>query len=211
MSKIHLNIFPKSQLKIWKHFQKDPSSLSKNGFFLAGGTALALQIGHRQSVDFDFFSCSKDAGILIYEWLETLPSFVLRDRDANTVHGEIEGVKVSFIGGYKYPNVSPLVKFDGVLLASILDIGLMKLLALTHRATLRDYLDLAAIFQGPIALRELLEAVPQKYGKSFNSMTVLRALVSFDDIDQEVPSLLDKKLIRSWQKTLKKSVRDVSR
>lgn len=87
----------------------------------------------------------------------------------------------------------------------------MKLLAITHRATLRDYLDLAAILRDRIRLPELLAASGKKYGSKFNVMICLKALVSFEDVEPEEPPLLDPSLRNSWQKILTEAVKEASR
>ncbi len=101
----------------------------------------------------------------------------------------------------------PQKKLSGIPVAHLADIGLMKLLAITHRATLRDYIDLAALFQERIVLKELLTAGKRKYGGNFNPMIYLRALVSFEDLDQEMPVMIDKNLESSWQSILREAVK----
>ncbi|MBI4021972.1 MAG: nucleotidyl transferase AbiEii/AbiGii toxin family protein [Candidatus Andersenbacteria bacterium] len=130
--------------------------------------------------------------------------------DENTVHGQLGQVKASFIGGYKYPLVADTVLAGKLSLASIPDIGLMKLLAITHRATVRDYLDLAIIIRDHIKLPRLLEMSRSKYGDNFNILVPLRALTSFTDLDPEHPKLFDKSLASSWQLILRKAVKELA-
>lgn len=209
MPDLHFEIFRQPQRKLWEAFQRESAIIRAQGFYLAGGTALALQIGHRASHDFDFFSRAADAGP-IRTWLEeTFPDLLMRDADAKTVHTEIAGVKVSFIAGYRYPPAMPSVLAGTIELADITDIALMKMLAITHRATLRDYIDLAAILRGHRTLAHLLEKSREKYGSSFNAMLPLRAMVHFDDLDGEMPMVLDASLA-SWKDILRKAVRDVA-
>lgn len=210
MLKLHYEILPKKQKELWTKLSKHYVSLDDWGFYLAGGTALALQLGHRQSVDFDFFSQKMGVRTTLHQWLEQFPNYLLREGDEHTIHAELDGVKISFIGGYRYPLVEPCSE-EGqrIKLASILDIAVMKLLAISHRAALRDYLDLALIIRDHFSLEKLLEASGKKYGKNFNKMIPLRALVSFQDLDQEWPVLLDKKLAKSWQSILQKAVKEI--
>lgn len=181
--------------------------LGKLDYYLAGGTALALQIGHRQSVDFDFFSQRSAIGGATEAWLEPWPGVRFREIDSHTVHAELYKVKLSFIGNYKYRLVKTPVTMGKIKLASITDIGLMKLLAITHRATLRDYIDLAAIIRDHVGLDTLLFSSRRKYGVSFNPMIPLRALISFEDIGDEAPMLIDKSLKNSWKNILRYAVR----
>lgn len=210
MPDLHFEIFRQPQRKLWEAFQRESAIMRAQGFYLAGGTALALQIGHRESHDFDFFSRTADAGP-IRTWLEeTFPDLLVRDADSRTVHAEITGVKVSFIAGYRYPLTMPLVTADAIDLADITDIALMKMLAITHRATLRDYIDLAAVLRDHRALAYLLEKSKEKYGSSFNAMLPLRAMVHFHDLDEEMPLMIDASLSASWKEILRKAVRGMT-
>jgi len=206
--KIHYEIFPPKQKQAFAWLVKQSDRLNKSHFYLAGGTSLALQIGHRQSVDFDFFSQSKECASQLQTWLEGQKGSVLRDVGANTIHAEIKNVKLSFIGAYKYPLIDDPVLCQTLRLASIKDIALMKLLALTHRATMRDYIDLAVIIRDHIPLGQLIQDSLKKYGKQLNPMIFLKALVSFEDIDQEMPALMDYSLAKNaWKKILIKAVK----
>ena len=207
MPELHLKVLPAEQRRLWGHLQKLAGFLNPLGYYLAGGTALALQIGHRRSLDFDFFSVKPGLGTQTQKRAEHLEHFLARDFDQDTLHAEIAGVKVSFISAYKYPTVEPFVAAGRLKLASMMDIGLMKLLALTHRSALRDYLDLAVIVRDHIPLQKLLETSRKKYGRDFNRMIPLRALVTFTDLDQEMPAMLDKTLKKSWQKILRDAVK----
>lgn len=206
-SEFHLEVLPKSQLKVWNQINTEAKYLKVNGYYLAGGTALALQLGHRRSVDFDFFSRKPERADSVLSRLKRFPNYILRERDSDTVHAEISGVKLSFIGAYQYSTIENLLEIDGIRMASVIDIALMKLLAVTHRATLRDYIDLAAIIRGSLPLKTLLQKSKQKYGRSFNVMLPLKALVSFNDLDEEMPLLLDKSLASSWREILKQAVK----
>lgn len=208
--KLHLEVLPSRQRWLWERLQKTDSPLRKLNFYLAGGTALALQLGHRHSEDFDFFSLRAETANPVQEWLERLPGWILREKNASTLHAQVKGVKISFIGNYRYPTVKKTIKAENLELASMADIGLMKLLAVTHRAALRDYIDLAAIIRDHIPLEDLLNGSRKKYGRGFNPMISLKALVSFQDLDKEMPFLLDKSLGREWQKILTSEVKKLA-
>lgn len=210
MPELAFQIFAASQHRVWKSLCALSESLAAGEFYLAGGTGLALQLGHRRSVDFDFFSQQSGLGMNVRTWFSNHPGFVLRDADADTVHAELDSTKVSFIGAYRYPRVEPSVNVEGLTLAGVADIGLMKLLAITHRATIRDYIDLAAILRDRVSLETLLQLSIKKYGNRFNRMVPLKALVSFQDLDEEMPAVLDRQLKASWQEILKGAVKEVS-
>lgn len=210
--RVCLEALPENQKKLWRELQQKSAFLDQFRFYLAGGTALSLQIAHRQSLDFDFFSQKIETAEAVRRWLEeNFNGFVLRDMDRGTIHAEVEKTKVSFIGGYGYPLVAEPVQLGKVQAAGITDIAAMKLLAISHRATLRDYLDLAAIIRDHVALSKLLELSRKKYGKNFNVMVPVKALVSFHDVEMENPVLLDKTLADSWQSILKQAVREIAK
>jgi len=117
-------------------------------FYLAGGTALALQLGHRRSYDLDFFSPTEDIPFIRQPLESALASFdpILADAAWGNLVYLAGDVRVGFYG-YGYPMVTPFIVADGVRLASVLDIGLMKLDALQGRASRKDFHDLYAICQ----------------------------------------------------------------
>ncbi|MDO8468784.1 MAG: nucleotidyl transferase AbiEii/AbiGii toxin family protein [Candidatus Peribacter sp.] len=209
MSDLHLEILRQPQRELWDVFQRESTLIRSQGFYLAGGTALALQLGHRESQDFDFFSQSTDIEPM-RAWLDRFPGLLIRDTDARTIHAEITGVKVSFIAGYRYPLVSPSVTAGSIEMADIVDIALMKMLAITHRATLRDYIDLAAILRDRLSLKQLMEMSTRKYGATFNVMLSLRSMVHFEDVDEEMPVMLDHSLGASWKDILRDAVRNAA-
>ena len=210
MPDLRLEVLPAAQHNLLKKLAEKSSFLAEGGYYLAGGTALALQLGHRQSLDFDFFSTQKALAEQTQEWLRSFCTVTLRDMDQDTLHAEADGIKVSFIGAYRYKLVEPTLDYKRLILAGLTDIGLMKLLALTHRATLRDYLDMAAIVRGPVRLQRLVELSREKYGPETNPMIFLRALVTWSDLDEEMPVLLDGSLKKSWKEILQKEVKSVA-
>ena len=209
MPELHLEILRPPQRRLWDALQGDAATLRAQGFLLAGGTALALQIGHRESHDFDFFS--QASGIEpVRRWLDRLPDVVVRDADADTMHADIAGVKLSFIAGYRYPFLMPSLPAGNLGMARIVDIALMKMLAITHRAALRDYIDLAAILRDHCTLQVLVERSTEKYGPHFNVMLALRTMIHFDDLDEEVPVILDRDLAANWRQILRQAVKKVA-
>ncbi len=156
------------------------------GFYLAGGTALALQLGHRDSVDFDFFiENTVDTHTL---WKKVEQIFIghtvqKTQEEKDTLSCIIDGeIRLSFFG-YQYPLLEPTLIDDGLVLASILDIGCMKLSAITSRSTLKDYVDLHIILQ-QTSLATLLEGCSRKY-PTLDHALILKSLVYFDDIVSE--------------------------
>ena len=167
-------------------------------FYLAGGTALALQLGHRKSVDLDFFSPTEDIPSIRQPLIDALQAF--DPLLANAAWGNLvflaRGVQVGFYG-YGYHMVDDFMLADGMRLASIEDIGLMKLDALLGRASRKDFYDLYVICQ-QIPLQTLLGDAPRKYPstRDFESMAA-RRLVYFERAEQEEPVPLLKPVL--WE------------
>lgn len=155
-------------------------------FYLAGGTALALQIGHRRSVDLDFFSTTDDIPTIRPMLEKALAPFhaTLADSAWGNLVYLANDVRVGFYG-YSYPLVAPLVETEGIRIASVRDIALMKLDALLSRAARKDFYDLYFICQ-KVPLREVLDLAPQKYPsvRDFEAQVVKR-LVFFENAEQD--------------------------
>ena len=152
-------------------------------FYLAGGTALALQLGCRDSVDFDFFSEKEFSNSDLYDKIVSVlvEHEVVKTQDEKrtlTVYVD-KDIKISFFA-YKYCLVKPLVTTDYFDLASIEDIGCMKLSAIVNRYMYKDYLDLYWILHR-VGLFELLTLNEIKF-KDLDTNLVLKSLVYFDDI-----------------------------
>ncbi len=151
-------------------------------FYLAGGTALALQLGHRTSVDLDFFTGKAfDEGKMI-ENLRTIGKLEILQKERQSVTGILDDVKFSFLG-YPYPMLRPPTQFQGTSIASIEDIACMKLDALASRGTKRDFIDLYCISQ-QLPLAELMDLFQAKYASvHYNLLHIKKSLVYFDDAE----------------------------
>ena len=115
--------------------------------YLAGGAALALQLGHRRSADFDWFTRKTLPPADLRKDLESLRLPVeIRQNDEGTFLGSVGGVDYS-VFRYRYELVGRPIQYEGVSLASLQDIAAMKMTAIVQRATKRDYVDLHAIFR----------------------------------------------------------------
>lgn len=182
-----------STLELLKTLMKDPLF---GDFFLVGGTALALQIGHRISIDIDLFSQNNfDADQLLME-VESKYSFQLNYQDRNTLKGSIDGVQVDLIT-HNYPLVNTLLDVDGVRMASAEDIAAMKLNSISGNGTrLKDFIDVAYL-SSSISLSGMIDAFCEKYGNR-NPAMLVKALDYHMDIDfQEPIKMVD--LDYSWK------------
>lgn len=175
------NILDKERLDILPLFKE-----LKNKFYLAGGTALALQIGHRDSVDFDFFSEENiDTGELFEKLEDIFVGYKIQkvQEEKNTLTIVIgKNVKVSFFA-YKYMLLNDFVKESYLRLASVEDIACMKLSAIVSRSTEKDYIDLYFILQNK-SLAELMKLLSKKFS-ALDKNLVIKSLVYFDDIEEE--------------------------
>jgi hypothetical protein len=167
------------------------------GFYLAGGTALALLEGHRVSVDLDLFSESfTDAERLVAELSAVSGDLVITSTAARTVFARVDGVQVTFFG-YSYPLLTPPVEVEAgiVPLASAADIGAMKLAAIASRGARKDFVDLWLILARHHGLAALLDVFKRKFATR-DLGHIVRSLVYFADADEEPP--LPTRLDVSW-------------
>ncbi|MBI4159719.1 nucleotidyl transferase AbiEii/AbiGii toxin family protein [Candidatus Wolfebacteria bacterium] len=154
-------------------------------FWLAGGTNLALRLGHRKSVDFDFFTGADfDTEKLFQEIKKLVGNSSLQriQEEKNTLTVIADTVKISFFT-YPYPLISPTETVDGIVLASLDDIAGMKAATIVSRATLKDYVDLYVLLQR-VPLDRLLRIVRQKTPE-IDPNLVLKSIVYLDDIPEE--------------------------
>lgn len=164
-----------------------------NNFLLVGGTALALQIGHRKSIDLDLFTIDSFNENEVSEYLESSRKFKTDFISKNTAKGEISGIKVDLIK-HGYPLVNPPLIVEGIRMASIEDIAAMKLNAIIGNGTrLKDFVDIAYCSYR-ICLNQMLAAYDKKY-KVRNPVMAIKALSYFEDINHKEPiNLLNENL-----------------
>ncbi len=154
-----------------------------NNFYLAGGTALSLILGHRKSVDLDFFSSRFPKTEILLAKLRSLGPEII-NQDKGTLDLYIKGVKVSFLK-YDYPLVGDFLEFDGVEIASLADIACMKLSAISSRGSKKDFIDLYFILEKE-SLKNLLSLFQKKFkGVDYQMAHILKSLVYFEDAEQD--------------------------
>lgn len=174
-------------------------------FYLAGGSGLALHLGHRFSIDLDFFSQDKDAvdfaqRAVLRSLLDDPTLTITSDKDS-TFTAAWRGVGISFFRLDSYPLVRPVFLVDGVPLASLEEIGAMKLAAIINRGTRKDMVDLYFILQN-VSLDALFQVAAVKYARirSF-PVSALRALSYFEDAEElPMPQMLNR---TPWSKMKK--------
>jgi Nucleotidyl transferase AbiEii toxin, Type IV TA system len=178
----NLSMLPPPQIKLLPELGATPEA-----FTLYGGTALTLRLGHRTSVDFDFFS---NAAFDPERLASTLP--YLKDAERvqiapNTLTCRVDrggAVLVSFFGGLGLGQAAERDQMQGMALyvASLLDIAGTKMAVVQKRAEARDYLDIDALLRHGVDLATALAAGSVVYGRSFNPLITLKALSFFDDV-----------------------------
>lgn len=156
-------------------------------FYLAGGSAAALHLGHRISVDLDFFSEQAYEVEPLVQRLQALGRLMVQQQSSGTMVGRLNEVRISFFA-YPYPLLEAPIVVDGVRVVRLLDLALMKIVAIGQRGRMRDFVDLYFICRAGWSLDELLRRIPQKYTTvSYPSYHLLRALVYFDDAEGDEP------------------------
>ncbi|PIQ46966.1 MAG: hypothetical protein COW03_17610 [Cytophagales bacterium CG12_big_fil_rev_8_21_14_0_65_40_12] len=152
-------------------------------FALAGGTALALQYGHRISVDLDLFVSSPfNTEEALESIRESKSSFQVLGQGRNTLNLEIEGIKVDLLS-HQYPHLSDRVEVEGIRFLSIADIAAMKLSAMAQRGSKKDFFDVDELLKH-FSLRELISFYSKKYNEQ-NLFYLLKSLTYFQDAEAE--------------------------
>lgn len=154
-----------------------------SNFYLVGGTALALHLGHRISIDLDFFTEEPFEPSSIIECLKsTYPnhSILLSGQNNNALSLQIEDVKVDFVR-YAYPLLNPLMIGEGIRLMSVPDIAAAKISAITNRGTKKDFFDLYELLE-IYSLQEIFDFFEKKFSMPI-SLFHLKSLNYFEDAE----------------------------
>lgn len=168
-------------------------------FYLAGGTALALHYGHRQSVDLDWFTPRPINTAQLLKQLSTIGTFEILNRQQNTLEGILKGVKMSFMT-YPYPLLKSAARYGKLSVAQPLDIALMKLGAIADRNTKKDFIDVFVFLEREkMSLTNLLDKTKQKFpGINYDRYHLLKSLTYFVDADTDAMPKMFIKL--DWKK-----------
>lgn len=198
-----LEILAAAQQRLWPELAQTPSH-----FTLYGGTAIALRLGHRPSVDFDFFTLASFEPRSLLMELPYLKGAVVRQSAANTLTVTVDRgspVQLSFFGGLGLGQVAAAELADGPLLkvAALVDLAGMKTAVVTQRAEVKDYLDIHVLLtKAKISLPEMLAAGAIIYGTEFNPLLSLKAISYHDDPSlAELPQDVRRDLIAAVKAT----------
>jgi len=166
-------------------------------FYLVGGTALALQKGHRFSVDLDLFTPNSFENEQLIEKLkETFDSFILKSEGKQLIFAEIDNVKVDFVK-MNYPNLYDYTLNDNIRILHVNDIAPMKLKAIVQRGSKKDFFDIYYILQ-EMSLNTLIELYKKKFNQN-EIFHVLKSLNYFEDAENDFnPVVFDSNI--NWDK-----------
>lgn len=165
-------------------------------FNLVGGTALSLLIGHRISIDLDFFSVNSFHENDIVKHLQDNYSFELDYLSKNTIKGESKGVQLDFIS-HQYPIVETPSEINTIRIASKGEIAAMKLNAIVTNGTrIKDFIDIVFLAKD-LSLNEMLDLYEQKY--KANRIIALKSLSYFDDVNANEPIQFIEDKEKDWK------------
>jgi hypothetical protein len=193
---VRLDVLPAAQQRLWHELGSVP-----DGFVLYGGTALALQLGHRMSVDFDFFAHHDIDPSAAYRQTPFLRGAVIIQQAPNTLTCVVERdgpVKVSFFGlshltMLRDPHVA---KDNGLRIASLLDLAATKAVAVQNRLEAKDYIDIDTLLSAGVDLPHTLAAAKRAFGEAFAPIATLKALTYFAEGDlQHLPKAVKQRLV----------------
>ena len=189
---LHLQTILPDTLELLKRLFAQPEM---QGMRLVGGTALALQYGHRQSVDLDFFGAPAVDQDELLAMVEKMGSYRLRNRTKNILQLIVNDIMVDIVDYSQYPWIDDPVCYEGITLASPKDIAAMKINAVEGRGTKKDFVDIYQLLQH-YSLDDLLAFYSQKYP----NYSLFRALLSLNYFDDADPQAMPKMLIPAdWE------------
>jgi hypothetical protein len=193
-----LSVLPPSQQKLWPELHQVPKH-----FVLYGGTAISLRLGHRASLDFDFFSAVPFEPERLQQELAFAATPEVVQKSANTLTIRTlgtDGVRLSFFGGLTFGQMEPPTQCPGnmICVASLCDLMATKLNTVYQRAEAKDYLDIYAMLDAGCTLAQGLGSARAIYRTAFNPMLPLKALTFFDDGDlPSLPTQVKVELVRA--------------
>lgn len=177
-----LDILPSAQRSLWADLAETPSH-----FTLYGGTAIALRLGHRWSVDFDFFSMVPFEPRTLLDSIPYLKGSAVQRNSPNNLTVSVDRggpVQIQFFGNVDLGQVAPADSAEGpgIQVASLIDLGGIKAAVVTQRAEVKDYLDIFALLtKAKLPLAKMLSAALTIYGDEFTPLDSLKAIAYHDD------------------------------
>ena len=181
------------------------------GWALAGGTGLALQLGHRVSEDLDFFRAGPFASEDLAAGLARVGRVDVLSRSAGTLHAVLKGMRVSFLAA-EAPLLFPGTPYRGLVVADPRDIAVMKVVAIGGRGSRRDFVDLFFYLRSGSSLEAVFEMIHRRFASiDFNEYHLMRSLTFFEDAETEpMPRMLRRVAWVEVKKTIVGEVRRLS-
>ncbi len=176
---LHLRTVTPELLELLRGLQQIPALA---GYGLAGGTSLALQLGHRVSVDIDLFGEVPFEDEEVVPYLAQIGPFTLIKRSENIFVAVVQGIKVDLVR-YAYPRLAPFVVEDGVRMFGLADIAAMKLGAIAGRGSRKDFIDLHVLMEH-FSKEQLWEVYRAKFPDS-SEFLLRKILTYFTDAERE--------------------------
>lgn len=177
----HTETLPKGTRAVLDQIKQVPDI---QNFYLSGGSALALQLGHRESEDLDFFTKVIFQPEALQRKLSAYGPLDDVTIAENTLNLFMRGVKLQFLY-YPYDVLKEPIKWGGIYLSSIDDIACTKLLTISMRGSKKDFVDLYIVLRG-VTLEDLFTKLDSKYrGLNYNVPHILKSLVYFTDADPQ--------------------------
>jgi len=178
-----------------------------SGFNLARGTALALQLGHRSSVDIDMFGHSEIRPALFYDILSSFGEIVERQSSVNIYISEINKIKVDFVNYSRFPQIDEIIEVQGIRMFAPKEIAAMKLNAISGRGNKKDFIDLYFLLK-TFTLEEMIGFYREKY-TDVSEFMMLKSLSYFGDADsQPEPKVFTD---FNWEKCKKTILQEVNK
>lgn len=180
-----------------------------DSFYLVGGTALALQLGHRKSIDLDLFTTNSFSSDIILNSIISRFSVQIEMEQSAMIVSNIDGVKVDFVK-MGYPILFPPLVIEGVRMLDIKDIAPMKLKAIAQRGSKKDFFDIYFLLQ-QLSLDEMLHLFQQKFSM-YEVFHIIKSLTFFEDAEHSPnPVLFDQSITWPMVKaTIEKGVSKLS-
>ena len=193
----------------WKVVRRLVSAGQARGWTLAGGTGLALQLGHRVSEDLDFFRSDPFDPQDLVDSLSELGSLAVQGRAARTLHLVLDGVRLSFLGA-QAPLLFSGAAYRGLTIADPREIAVMKVIAIGGRGSRKDFVDLYFFLRTGGSLDTLFELVRRRFAKvDYNEYHLLKSLVFFEDAEAEPMPRMIRRV--SWSEVRKAITAEVKR
>ncbi len=165
--------------------------LANSGFYLAGGTALALQFGHRISDDLDFFTANEFKPQTIIDQLAEAKLHII-NMDDKTLSMLINAQKVSFFH-YPYRLIKDLLDFRGCAVAHYLDIAAMKIIAIAQRGSRKDFVDFHTLLENACSWNQIIDSLKDKYPRiEYNLPHLIRSIGYFEDAQHDAMPLMNR-------------------